>query len=542
MQRSTLYTIGGCVLALGIGAAAATWRVQDSLPATSPTAVPAQEELSAGARSIDPKLAQDLKAEKGAKRWLLLLSAAEHATAKEMPGLIRAAGNDSAAARMLGARWAELDPMHMFRSMHVEFLQPDGSPGALPDRHGLMDTLFEHWSKNDPQALLRTLTDVPNFSGRDQLRMTAMNQLMKVDVELGMQSLSEWGIRHYMPDMRKVKEWAAKNPKRAAEVTLKSNTEYAGQEALRYVGKAWAESNPEEGLRFAATLDLRARSNLADAVIRSWADRDLKATLAFVNTQTDPAFRTALGPALMETWGKTDPEAALAWGEENLKGAARNTAIAGLIKYAAETNLERAAELVSGLEGGAAQRSAAASLFETWFKKGKDQRNAAFEWLAAIPDRETQQAAFDRVQWDWVWRDPVGVREFIDGPHGKMVSESMIRQVASNQTARNPEDAMKWAKGLPEDRREGAKNAVLSSWLSIRPEGAVEYARNLPSGAERDQAIETITGSLIYQSPQQTGDWYRSLPAADQKKARGVIDRHGFAPSQREELLKAIGE
>jgi hypothetical protein len=83
---------------------------------------------------------------------------------------------------------------------------------------------------------------------------------------------------------------------------------------------------------------------------------------------------------------------------------------------------------------------------------------------------------------------------------------------------------------------------VLSSWLSIRPEGAVEYARNLPSGAERDQAIETITGSLIYQSPKQTGDWYRSLPVADQKKARGVIDRHGFAPSQQEELLKAIGE
>jgi hypothetical protein len=141
-----------------------------------------------------------------------------------------------------------------------------------------------------------------------------------------------------------------------------------------------------------------------------------------------------------------------------------------------------------------------------------------------------------------MWQNPTEVKDFISGPHGKLASENMIRQVASNQTARNPNEAMKWANTLPEDRRSSAKNSVLSSWISVRPEGAVEYARNLPSGAERDQAIATVTGSIIYQSPKQAGEWYRSLPAADQKKARAIVDGSGMPASRKEALLKELGD
>jgi hypothetical protein len=148
----------------------------------------------------------------------------------------------------------------------------------------------------------------------------------------------------------------------------------------------------------------------------------------------------------------------------------------------------------------------------------------------------------ERVRWDWMWRDPAGVRDFINGPHGNLASTSMIQQVASNQAARNPEEAMKWAAGLPEGRRDGAKSAVLQSWLSIRPEGAAEYARKLPSGAERDQAIDSVTQNLMYQSAKQLGDWYRSLPSTDQVKARAMIDRSGFHRLKKEEVMKAIGE
>jgi hypothetical protein len=45
-----------------------------------------------------------------------------------------------------------------------------------------------------------------------------------------------------------------------------------------------------------------------------------------------------------------------------------------------------------------AQNRACASIFETWFNKGKDQRMQRSKWLAGIPDATAREAAFERVQ------------------------------------------------------------------------------------------------------------------------------------------------
>jgi hypothetical protein len=243
---------------------------------------------------------------------------------------------------------------------------------------------------------------------------------------------------------------------------------------------------------------------------------------------------------LVTTWGKTDPAAALAWSQEQLRGGARSEVIAGLIKAAAERNIESAAELVAGMEPGGAQNRACASIFEAWFNKGKDQRNAAFEWLAALPDPEARRAALERVQWNWMWNDPTAVRDFIAGPYGQLASQSMIDQVARNQAAKNPEAAMQWASALPADRASEARNAVLQNWLNIRPEGASAYARKLPAGPERDRAIRTVSQTLIFQSPQQAAEWYRQLSGSEQKIAREVFDRTSLSKELQAELEKAM--
>ena len=145
MNRSTIQTIAGSLIALTIGALAATWR---NHPLTAPpdgttsAASPDTTDLSLPpGRPIDPSLVEVLRADKGAKRWLRLLAASEEAAAKDMPGLIRAAGKDGAAVRMLAARWAELDAKHMFRSLYADYLVPEDAPGALPDRWALTDAL-----------------------------------------------------------------------------------------------------------------------------------------------------------------------------------------------------------------------------------------------------------------------------------------------------------------------------------------------------------------------------------------------------------------
>jgi hypothetical protein len=480
------------------------------------------------------ELAETLAKESGGKRWLLMLSAAEKASAQEMPELIHAAKGDDAMIRMLAARWAELDPVHMFHWLVTEFNTPPDAPGALPSRWTLSDVLFEQWIPRDKAAAIKALNEVPNFGGRESLRMTVANRILKTDPERGLRAMRDWNIRNYIPDMKPIAAWAANDPRHAAEVVLENGRDYAGREALKEVGKAWGRIDPKAAIQFASTInDLSAKTTLASEAIARWAEKNPVDAAAFAATQQDSALRASLAQGLLGTWAKSDAPAALAWSEEHLTGTVRTEAISGLIKSAAEKNIESAAELVAGLEPGAAQNRACASIFEAWFNKGADQRSAAFEWLAQLPDPDARAAALERVQWNWMWREPDAVRDFVAGPHGNLASPSMISQVARAEAAKNPESAMEWAALLPADRRNSARSAVLEQWVRVRPEGAMSYVRALPAGAEREQGIQSVAQNLMYQAPAQVAGWMKSLPAADQRTIREMATRWNLPEEQR---------
>ena len=534
MNRTALQTLIGCPVALALGASASFVLPRFSEnPATQSAPAPPSES------QIEGPLDAAYRSATGAKRWLLLVSAAEHATAAEMSTLIRIARDDPAAVRMLAARWAELDPSAMFSSLYADYLLPENTPGALPSLGTLTDVLFEEWAKHDLPAAIRALTDSPDFSARESLRRSLVVTAIESDTEASLRMMSEWNIRNFSPSLESVETWAARDPRHAAEFALKLNIGYVEQQILMRVGKAWGGTDPAGALRFASALDPQHAAVLGVEIMRAWAGTDLKGAAAFAAAQPD-LFRNALSPGLVETWGKSDPAAALAWSQENLKGAPRTEAIAGVIKSAAEKSLTAASQLVSDMEPGAAQNRACASIFETWFAKGAGERDAAFEWLASLPDPNARTAALERVQWNWVFNDPAGVRDFISGPHGDLASPSMIAQVARNQAAKNPEAAMEWAGGLGANRAENARRAVLDSWLQIRPEGAQEYARKLPVGDERDNAIRSVTQSLLWQSPEQAGAWIRSLSTAEQKNAREFLQTSQLPEDKRRQIEEAL--
>ena len=101
---------------------------------------------------------------------------------------------------------------------------------------------------------------------------------------------------------------------------------------------------------------------------------------------------------------------------------------------------------------------------------------------------------------------------------------------------------MQWAASLPAQRAADARNAVFESWVSVRPDGAADYARKLPAGTDRDRAIRTVSQTLIFQAPQQAVEWYRSLPTADQKLVREIFDHSSIGDAQRQKLNDALAK
>ena len=535
MNRTTLQTIAGGIVAFALGAAAAFVQPRpaaETLRATASAPVAASSSeteaaLPAGvARSrltLDGPLAEACRTATGARRWLLLMSASERATAEEMRTLMRIVSDDPAALRALAERWAELDPLAMFHALCAEMRVPEGTPGRIPRLWEFNGVLFEHWTKRDLPGAIRALSE--GGSRYEDMRMTFADCAMKTDVEATLRAMSEWGIRHFIPDMTGVAQWAARDPRHAAEVVMKFNSGAATEEALREVGKVWAKADPAGGLRFAATLDPKARLTLGTDIMRTWAGADLQSAAAFATAQ-DNAFRNTLAPGLVETWGQSDPAAALAWSQDYLQGRALTEAIAGVIEKAAEKNLTTASQLVSDMAPGAAQNRACAAIFETWFKKGAGERAAALEWFASLPDPATRAAAIDRVEWEWLRQDPQGVRDFISGPHADQVPPELINRLAGSEAQKNPEATMEWAAGLGPNRAPGARLTVLNAWLQTRPESAATYVRTLPAGPERESAIRSVAQTLAAQSPEQAGQWTSTLPAADQATVRQTLGKY----------------
>lgn len=517
MNRARLQAAAACALVFVLGVAAGALRPSSARKIAAGTTA---STTNARLTSAYEPLARALERETGAKRWLLTVSIAEHATVRDMPSIIRALGNDEAAVRLLGTRWAELDPKDMLGYLLAEYLQPEDAPNVLPQRssltEALTEALAEQWAKGDPAGLRKALTEVPSSSARDSLRGYAASFLMNYDVETGLLALSDWKTHSYISEKSKVAEWAARDPRHATEFVAKHGYGSAGQRALEFVGKAWATSDPEAGLQIAASLDPKSRATLGAAILSNWADRD--AAARFISSQTDLAFRNSIAKGFVDEWSKKDPAAALEWSGENLRGNAYTKAIYSIVKTAARKDVVAAGELVVSMEPGAAQNTAASTLFETWFTKGKDERAASLDWLAALPDKETRTAALDRVQWDWANRDPAGLREFITGPHGELASPSLINAAVLALAKQRPEAALEWTTKLPADRIAKARNSVLDSWLDIRPADASEYARNLPAGPERERALMTVTERLIWRSPESAAAWLKKLPEADQAK------------------------
>ena len=101
MNRAALQTLIACALALVAGIDARNLR---AISPRGEKTSPLTKNAAAEAPPANDPLALAMKTATGAKRWLLLVSAAEKATARD----------DDAAVRMLATHWAGLDPKQMF--------------------------------------------------------------------------------------------------------------------------------------------------------------------------------------------------------------------------------------------------------------------------------------------------------------------------------------------------------------------------------------------------------------------------------------------
>lgn len=544
-----------CLSAIGLGALIG-WLIRAnrsegaspkaSSEVSSPAAGNTRDSKSSAAAATS-ELAARFAVSKGAERWLLLLTQAEKATASDMPGLLRLAAGNETMARMLGTRWAELDPRHMFDLLISDLAKSE----RINDSVDLFSLLITEWMARDAGGAIAALTSASNLAGVnplfiEQRRSEAVSIVMKSDPARAIALMKEWNVRRHIPDLQPLERWLAQSPERAAILSNQIHAEGTSDHVMRIIGNAWAKTDPAAALAYAGKLSLSARVAFTGSAMKDWAKQDLNAAAAFVAAQSDHAYRSHLAGSLIEAWAATDAGAAFAWSQENLKGAARVQSIGNVVKAVAERSPDEAAAMVNGLESGEIKSSAVGALLEFHLKNydpirpNPAARDAALAWLTTLDDKEAARRALAKNAWKLFTNAPEAARAFLSGPHADIAPPEIYGLAASDLTKQNPESALQWAATVPAEHQSTAMSYLMSTWLSTQPEAARTHVLAMPPGELRTIALRQVATNSIHSADPRTPDWMGKLQATDRKVVRQMIDIAQIPDARRTALLEAL--
>jgi hypothetical protein len=476
-----------------------------------------------GATVLAGKLEEDLSMSAGVTRWLYWMTAVEEAKLADFPRLARMAQGNSVALRLVGARWIELNPRHLFEALEQASKENGGAAGGTKfPLSELGHLLFEEWSKSDPEAAIAALSGSDGQAARNW-RYTVANAVMSKDPERGLRVMSEWRMENYGTGTKGIETWAAKNPRHAAEFALAHPAGYATQNALEVIGKTWAQSDPEAALAFAAGLKDKFGASLATGIVKEWANADLAGAAGWL-TEADQKTRNRLSGQLVEIWARTDTAAAMDWVEENLSGSSLDEAVGSVLKGVAEKSVTDAAALVAGMDASQARARAALAVARKWFpdyNSHKPADPAAVAWLSAL-DPVSMKHVIEQMQWQWGNADPRGFADFLTSPAGASAPAYAFESAAREMARQNPQQAFDWAAKLPADYRLQAGASVFREWQNSQPAAAMEWIHKLPADdPRRDYCFSVIAREYVHTGPE--ADQFAKALASGGTAARNAV-------------------
>ncbi len=255
---------------------------------------------------------------------------------------------------MVARDWTMQDPHAAIRA--IESLQ------NRSERDQLLQHAVQTWSEKNPREAVEWVFERPPSMQRTQLLAQALSAFVTQEPTSAvtmLDRLSPGERQHMMPQV--LMTWASADPQAAAAWLEKQDDPQTYQRALGMIASVYVERDPDEALRWAATLS-EENEQMVMAVASIWAQSDPRAALSWVERQPRSDSTPMQYRAVFEQWIAYDPDAAISQLNFILDASTRNAAILGILEG---WNLDSSLvdRLYQRLEGAEARSTAAAQLF-----------------------------------------------------------------------------------------------------------------------------------------------------------------------------------
>jgi hypothetical protein len=240
--------------------------------------------------------------------------------------------------------------------------------------------------------------------------------------------------------------------------------------------------------RLAGSLTSDARFDEFLNAIRAWAAVNPEAALSFARANLNVARESQTMIALLTDWAHRDPQSAWAWASSKHPEEGRH--IAAVLKEIGKSNPDTAWQF-------------AGEYSQKYPQQAEYGYSCALHGILFAGEYEKAAQLINQVT----------LPAMPDGLDGKYVLGVTI---VSDWAQYEPEKAAQWwLVNLPDDSV--AKGRALinltQNWAENDPEKAANFAVNLPSGAERDNALTEVLMEWLNQDSREAADWMNLYPA-----------------------------
>ena len=132
--------------------------------------------------------------------------------------------------------------------------------------------------------------------------------------------------------------------------------------------------------------------------------------------------------------------------------------------------------------------------------------DAAMAWASGLPD-DQRHGALGGVIESLATSDPQRAAAMVMGMESDRERHGFIGEVAQSWGKRTPDIAMDWAQTLVGKEREQAVNEILDGWAQSKPSDAAAYVDALPLSERRESQISEVAREWARRDPAEAAAW-----------------------------------
>jgi hypothetical protein len=262
----------------------------------------------------------------------------------------------------------------------------------------------------------------------------------------------------------------------------------------------WSELSPEDAFAWIA--------RLPESQLKANALREAAARFAAKNPERAAAAATGMNAGVSRNdtitlvanaWANADASSALAWAEKLPAGAAKESALDAIRYVWVRTDPIAASTHIEKLPQSRTKNNLIAGVAHAWAARD---HTAAIDWAERLADVSDSETALVNIAESWANRDPQAAAAFaLKLPTSESRSQAGA-MVASRWARQNPRLAADWtwSTGDAEIRNRGLSE-VFEIWAGADPDECGRWLEKLPSGPDRDQAIQAFITTAVMWAP-----------------------------------------